>query len=103
MGSNTDKTNRLTNEETLIIGTVLKHVMSSACKIRNNPLHHSGRTGTSSPPPTPLQTGNTITTGYSNGKIKQKRTRAMDMRFYWEKTGSHKGNFMCIGAQDTKI
>jgi hypothetical protein len=36
-----------------------------------------------SQPPTPLETDNTTATGYSNGTIKQKRTRAMDMRFYW--------------------
>jgi hypothetical protein len=36
-------------------------------------------------PPTPMETDNTTATGYSNGKIKQKRTKAMDMRFYWIK------------------
>jgi hypothetical protein len=34
-------------------------------------------------PPTPLQTDNTTTTGYINGTIKQKRTQATNMRFYW--------------------
>jgi hypothetical protein len=36
-------------------------------------------------PPTPLKTDNTTATGYSNGTIKQKRTKAMDMHFYWIK------------------
>jgi hypothetical protein len=36
-------------------------------------------------PPTPMETDNTTATGYSNGTIKQKRTKAMDMRFYWIK------------------
>jgi hypothetical protein len=33
-------------------------------------------------PPTPMETENTTATGYSNGTIKQKLTKAMDMRFY---------------------
>jgi hypothetical protein len=36
-------------------------------------------------PPTPLETENTTATGYINGTIKQKRTKAMDMHFYWIK------------------
>jgi predicted transposase YdaD len=40
-----------------------------------------------------LETDNTTATGYSNGKIKQKRTRAMDMRFYWVKDRVKQGQF----------
>jgi hypothetical protein len=54
-------------------------------------------------PPTPLQSDNTISTGYINGTIKQKGTRSMDMHFYWVKYRAKKGNFMSFGAQDTKI
>jgi hypothetical protein len=36
-------------------------------------------------PPTPLETVNITDKGYRNGTIKQKRTKAMDMRFYWMK------------------
>jgi hypothetical protein len=32
-----------------------------------------------------METDNTTATGYSNGTIKQKRTKSMDMRFYWIK------------------
>jgi hypothetical protein len=32
-----------------------------------------------------METDNTTATGYSNGTIKQKRTKAMDMPFYWIK------------------
>jgi hypothetical protein len=34
-------------------------------------------------PPTPMQTNNSTTAGYSNNTIKQKRSKAMDMRFSW--------------------
>jgi hypothetical protein len=33
-------------------------------------------------PPTPMETYNTTATGYISETIKQKRTKAMDMRFY---------------------
>jgi hypothetical protein len=36
-------------------------------------------------PPTPLQTDNTTAMGYINDRIRQRRTRAMDMHFYWVK------------------
>jgi hypothetical protein len=38
-------------------------------------------------------TDNTTATGYSNGTIKQKRTKAMDMRFYWIKDRVKQGQF----------
>jgi hypothetical protein len=45
-------------------------------------------------PPKPMEMDNTTATGYSNGTIKQKRTEAMDMRFYcikdWVKQGQFK-------------
>jgi predicted transposase YdaD len=44
-------------------------------------------------PPTPLQTDNTTSTGYSNDTMKQRRTRSMDMQFYWVKDRVKKGQF----------
>jgi hypothetical protein len=44
-------------------------------------------------PPTPMETDNTTATGYSNGTIKQKCTKAMDMRFYWIKDRVKQGQF----------
>jgi hypothetical protein len=40
-----------------------------------------------------MDTDNTTDTGYSNGTIKQKRTKAMDMRFYWIKDRVKQGQF----------
>jgi hypothetical protein len=54
-------------------------------------------------PPTPLQTDNTTTTGYSYGTIKQKCTRAMDMCFYWVKYRVKQGQlhvYWCPGYQN---
>jgi hypothetical protein len=44
-------------------------------------------------PPTPMETDSTTATGYINGTIKQKRTKAMDMRFYWIKDRVKQGKF----------
>jgi hypothetical protein len=44
-------------------------------------------------PPIPMETDNTTATGYSNGTIKHKRTKAMDMRFYWIKDLVKQGQF----------
>jgi hypothetical protein len=45
-----------------------------------------------------METDNTTATGYSNGTIKQKRTKAMDMRFYWIKDRVKKGQLkICWG------
>jgi hypothetical protein len=40
-----------------------------------------------------METDNTTATGYSNGTIKQKRTKAMDVRFYWIKDRVRQGQF----------
>eukprot|EP00957_Ditylum_brightwellii_P172841 13158077-Ditylum_brightwellii.AAC.1 len=36
-------------------------------------------------PPTPIMTDNTTANGIVNDTIKQRRSRAIDMRFYWLK------------------
>jgi hypothetical protein len=36
-------------------------------------------------PPTPMQTDNSTAAGLANDTIKQKRSKAIDMRFYWIK------------------
>jgi hypothetical protein len=40
-----------------------------------------------------METDSTTATGYSNGTIKQKRTKAIDMRFYWIKDRLKQGQF----------
>jgi hypothetical protein len=109
MGSNTDKANKLTNGAILFISTVLKHVMSSEAEPEIGAVFLNAKKGTvfcttleelgHPQPPTPLQTDNTTSTGYSNGTIKQKCTWTMDMRFYWVEYRVKQGQF----AQETKM
>ena len=44
-------------------------------------------------PPTPMNTDNQTATGILNGTIKQKRSKAIDMRFYWLKDRAEQGQF----------
>jgi hypothetical protein len=103
MGSNNKTDKKLTNGAILIIGKVLKHVMSSAAEAEIGAVFINAKEGAvirttleelgHEHPPTPMETDNTTATGYSNGTIKQKRTKAMDMRFYWIKDRVKQGQF----------
>jgi hypothetical protein len=103
MGSNAYTANKLTNGEILIISTALKHVMSSAAEAEIGAVFINAKEGAvhcttledlgHPQPPTPLETENTTATGYINGTIKQKRTKATDMRFYWIKDRVKQGQF----------
>jgi hypothetical protein len=93
MGSDTNTNKKLTNGAILIISKVLKHVMSSAAEAEIGAVFINAKVGSvlrttleelgHKQPPTTMETDNTTSTGYSNGTITQKRTKAMDMRFYW--------------------
>jgi hypothetical protein len=104
MGSDTKTGKKLTNGAILIISKVLKHVMSSAAEAEIGAVFINANEGAvfrttleelghPQPPPTPIKKDNTTATGYSNGTIKQKRTKAMDMHFYWIKYRVKQGQF----------
>jgi hypothetical protein len=103
MGSNIKTDKKLTNGAILIISKVLKHVMSSAAESEIGAVFINSKEGAvlrttlgelgHKQPPTPMETDNTTATGYSNGTNKQKRTKAMDMRFYWIKDRVKQGQF----------
>ena len=44
-------------------------------------------------PPTPIQTDNSTATGIANDSVKQKRSKAIDMRFYWVRDRVRQGQF----------
>jgi hypothetical protein len=103
MGNATKHQKKLTNGAILIISKVLKHVMSSAAEAEIGAVFINAKEGAvlrttleelgHKQPPTPKETDNTTATGYSNGTIKQKRTKAMNMRFYWIKYRVKQGQF----------
>jgi hypothetical protein len=86
MGSNTKTDKKLTNGAILIISKVLKNEMSSAAETEIGAVFINAKEGAvlrttleelGQPQlPMPMETDNTTATGYSNGTIKQKRTKA---------------------------
>jgi hypothetical protein len=103
MDSNTKTNKKLTNRAILIVSKVIKHVMSSAAKAEIGAVFINTKEGAvlrttleelgHKKPPKPMETDNTTATGYSNGTIKPKRTKAMDMLFYWIKYRVKQGQF----------
>jgi hypothetical protein len=91
MGNNNKNDKKLTNGAISIVSKVLKHVMSSAAEAEIGAVFINTKEGAvlrttleelgHKQPPTPMETDNTTATGNSNGTIKQKRTKAIDMRF----------------------
>jgi hypothetical protein len=45
-------------------------------------------------PPTPMQVDNSTAEGFANDTIKQKQSKAIDMRFYWIQDRTHQGQFL---------
>jgi hypothetical protein len=45
-------------------------------------------------PPTPVQVDNSTAQGFANDTIKQKRSKAIDMRFYWIQDRTRQGQFL---------
>jgi hypothetical protein len=96
-------TTKPTNGAILIISKVLKHVMSLLAEAEIEAVFINAKEGAvlrttleelgHPQPPTSMETDNTTATGYINGALKQKRTKAMDMRFYWIKDRVKQGHF----------
>jgi hypothetical protein len=103
MGNTNKNDKKLTNGAILIVSKVLKHVMSSAGEAKIGAVFINAKEGAvlrktleelgHPQPPTSMETDNTTATGYSNRTIKQKRTKAMDVRFYWIKDRVKQGQF----------
>jgi hypothetical protein len=103
MGNNNKTNKKPRNGAILIISKVLVHVMSSAAAAEIGAVFINTKEGAvirttldelgHKQPPIPMETDNTTATGYSNGTIKQKRTKYMDIRFYWIKDRVKQGQF----------
>ena len=53
-------------------------------------------------PPTPMQVNNTFSVGFANGTVKQKRSKAIDMSFYWIKDRAKQGKFIIYWQPGTE-
>jgi hypothetical protein len=72
---------------------IMKHVLASAAESELGALFDNGKAAVSErttleemghpQPPTPMQTDNSTAAGIANKTVKQRRSKAIDMRFYW--------------------
>jgi hypothetical protein len=77
----------------LNVASIIKKVVASAAESKVGACFHNAQSGAPlrvtltelghTQPPTPLRTDNSTAFGILNETIKQKRTKAMDMRYYW--------------------
>ena len=82
---------------------ILRNVMASAAEAEVGGCFHNAQTGCPirqtlielghEQPPTPIRTDNATCEGILNDTVKQKRSKAMDMRFYWLQDRINQGQF----------
>ena len=85
-------------------GQILKEVLSSAAEAECAGLFHNAKEAVPEritlqelghpQPPTPIVTDNSTASGIANDSVKQKRSKAMDMRFYWVRDRVRQGQFI---------
>jgi hypothetical protein len=90
---NNDGRQQQINGPILCLSSIIKHMMSSAeeaevVSVFNNakeaaPLRVRLEEMGHRQPPTPIQTDNSTAYGILSNKVNQKRSKAMEMRFYW--------------------
>jgi hypothetical protein len=81
------------NGSILNVATVIKNVVASAAQSEVGACFHTAQSGAplrftltdlgQTQPPTPLRTDNSTAYGIVNKTIKQKQSKAMDMRYHW--------------------
>ena len=98
-----NKDKKLFNGPILVLARIIKNVMASAAEAEVAALYINAQEAISirqccielghPQPPTPLKTDNSTAKGILTGTIKQKRSKAIDMRFYWLKDRAAQGQF----------
>jgi hypothetical protein len=81
------------NGSILNVAAVIKNVVASAAESEVGACFHNAQSGAPlrvtltelghTQPPTPLRTDDSTAYGIANNTIKQKRSKAMDMRYHW--------------------
>lgn len=81
----------------------MKEIVSSAAEAELAALFYNGKEACAlrttleelghPQPPTPIQTDNSTAAGIANDTVKQKRSKAIDMRFYWIRDRVRQGQF----------
>jgi hypothetical protein len=100
---NKDNDDDTTNGSILATTQIMKSVLSSASEAEIGALFDNTKRATilrttleemgHPQPATPVQTDNSTACGIANDNIKQQRSRAIDMRFYWVRDRVNQGQF----------
>jgi hypothetical protein len=87
-----------------VLCQIMREVLSSAAEAEVAGLFHNGkeacpiRTALEEmghpQPPSPMQTDNSTASGIANDTVKQKRSKAIDMRFYWIRDRVRQGHYL---------
>ena len=98
-GKNTENNGPILN-----IAKIMRNVMALAAEVKTGalflncgeavPIQQTLEDLGHPQPPTPVQVDNTTAEGFANDTIKQKRSKAFDMRFYWIKDRVQQNQYM---------
>ena len=87
-----------------VVSKIMREVLSSAAETELGSLFYNGKEAVSKritleelghlQPPTPVVADNSTASGIANDCVKQKRSKAMDMRFYWIRDHVRQGQFI---------
>jgi hypothetical protein len=87
----------------MVLAKVIKNVMASAAEAELGALFMNGQEAVAlrncieamghPQPATPLKTDNSTASGILNNTMKQKRSKAIDVRFYWLRDRAQQGQF----------
>jgi hypothetical protein len=93
----------LLNGAVHVLSNILRNVMSSASEAKVGALFINGQEGCPlwttleemgwPQPATPIQTDNSVAHGITNDTVKQRRSRAINMRFYWIRDRVRQGQY----------
>ncbi len=86
-----------------VMCNIMKEIVSAASEAELAGLCHNGKEACPirtclaelghPQPPTPIKTDNTTAAGLANDTVKQKRSKAIDMRFYWIRDRVRQGQY----------
>ena len=106
-----EKPNPTLNGPVHTVSSIVRHVLSSAGEAEVGALYFNCkdammlRTALEEmghpQPATPIQTDNSFASGFANKQIKQRRSKAIDMRFYWTQDRVDQGQFKIYWAKGT--
>ena len=85
------------------VSNILRNVMSSSREAKVAALFHNSKDGIMirntliemghPQPPTPVQTDNSFAKGFENRRVKQRRSKSINMQFYWIQNWVKQGQF----------